>query len=79
MMLIHGTLGPEDGFSLALNIVKMMFCPSQFNEKDFIITTEKDYMRLKGKVNKLYYIAIQHKFIGDGKEKVVKAIADFIS
>ncbi len=50
-----------------------------FNEKDFIITTEKDYMRLKGKVNKLYYIAIQHEFIGDGKEKVVKAIADFIS
>ncbi len=37
-----------------------------FNGKDLVVTTEKDFMRLKGKVANLYYLGVQHRFIGDG-------------
>jgi len=45
-----------------------------FNTKDFIVTTEKDYVRLKGKVEELYYIAIAHEFKGDGKQRIASAL-----
>ncbi len=38
-----------------------------FNAKECILTTEKDYVRLKGRVNNLYYISIRHKLLNDGK------------
>jgi tetraacyldisaccharide 4'-kinase len=38
-----------------------------FNAKECILTTEKDYVRLKGRVNNLYYISVRHKFLNDGK------------
>lgn len=38
-----------------------------FNAKECILTTEKDYVRLKGRVNNLYYIPVRHKFLNDGK------------
>lgn len=40
----------------------------QLRRKDCIITTEKDYVRLKHSLKNLYYILIKHKFIGDDKE-----------
>ena len=45
------------------------FSPSEIetlNSKECILTTEKDYVRLKGKVKNLYYIQIRHHFLGDG-------------
>lgn len=39
-----------------------------FNTKDFVLTTEKDFVRLNGKVNKLSYISIEHLFLNDGAE-----------
>jgi len=40
----------------------------QLRKKDCIITTEKDYVRLKDSLKNLYYILIKHKFQGDDKE-----------
>ncbi|MEJ1223822.1 tetraacyldisaccharide 4'-kinase [Sediminicola sp. 1XM1-17] len=45
-----------------------------FNSKEMILTTEKDYVRLKGKVNNLYYIGIEHRFLGDGRQQLLNAL-----
>lgn len=45
-----------------------------FNTKDYILTTEKDYVRLKGKVKNVYYLGIAHEFIGNGKQLFEAAI-----
>jgi len=37
-----------------------------FNTKSLVLTTEKDFARLKGKVRNLYYIEIKHDFLNDG-------------
>lgn len=47
-----------------------------FNAKKMILTTEKDFVRLKNKVDNLYYISIKHKFIGNGKEEIEKIITN---
>lgn len=46
---------------------------------NYIITTEKDYMRLKGRVpnDKLYYLPIMTSFVNDGEE-FDKCILNFI-
>ena len=44
------------------------------NTKKLILTTEKDYVRLKGKVKNLLYIEIGHKFFGDGKKELIGTI-----
>lgn len=38
-----------------------------FSSKEYIITTEKDYTRLKDDLDNVYYISIAHCFIGEGK------------
>ena len=48
-----------------------------FKTKGLILTTEKDYMRLKGKVKNLYYIAVRHVFLDDG-EQILKSYLDKI-
>ncbi len=48
-----------------------------FNTKSWILTTEKDYTRLKGRVANLSYIGIRHEFLGDGEQQLLKAIAGF--
>tara|TARA_R110002051_G_scaffold204512_1_gene270641 strand:- start:6284 stop:7285 length:1002 start_codon:yes stop_codon:yes gene_type:complete len=45
-----------------------------FRSKEFILTTEKDYVRLKGKVDNLWYIAIEHKFFNNGDKILRKKI-----
>jgi tetraacyldisaccharide 4'-kinase len=45
------------------------------NGKGPVLTTEKDYVRLKGKVDDLYYIGVSHLFLGDGKQGLLKAIS----
>jgi len=47
-----------------------------FNSKPLILTTEKDYMRLKGKVANLYYIAVRHRFLDDGKQTFIKRLQE---
>ena len=50
-----------------------------FNTKEFIVTTEKDFVRLQGKVAKLSYIAIEHQFIGKGKEVIKQTLMEAIT
>lgn len=38
-----------------------------FRSKDCIITTEKDYARLKNHLDNVYYITVSHCFIGEGQ------------
>ena len=45
-----------------------------FAKKEVVLTTEKDYVRLEGKVDKLYYIGIKHVFMGDGKEILMRKL-----
>lgn len=41
-----------------------------FNSKEFILTTEKDYVRLKNKVSNVFYITIGHKFLFGGEKQL---------
>lgn len=45
-----------------------------FAGKEVVLTTEKDYVRLAGKVDRLYYIGIQHVFLADGHEIMMKKL-----
>ena len=50
----------------------------EFNSKDIIITTEKDYMRLEGKVKNIFYIKVSHAFLDKGEEILKKGLEDFM-
>ncbi|WP_350287830.1 tetraacyldisaccharide 4'-kinase [uncultured Croceitalea sp.] len=39
-----------------------------FKKYDFIITTEKDYMRLKGRLTNCFYLGVKHQFLDGGGE-----------
>lgn len=47
----------------------------EFNSKNFILTTEKDFTRLQGKVNNLFYIEVAHAFF-DGSQELLRAGLD---
>lgn len=49
-----------------------------FNSKELILTTEKDYVRLKGKVKNLYYISVKHQFLDNGDTVLLKEIRNLI-
>jgi len=46
----------------------------RFKSKELILTTEKDFARLKHHIAHLYYIQVKHKFFGDGASVLKKAI-----
>ena len=39
-----------------------------FNNREIVLTTEKDYVRLEGKGENFYYIGVRHKFMNGGEE-----------
>jgi len=43
-----------------------------------VLTTEKDYVRLKGKVDKLYYVSIKHQFLNDGRKIFEDSLKKFM-
>jgi len=45
-----------------------------FNSKPLILTTEKDYMRLKDSVDNLYYISVRHRFLSEGDVVLIKSL-----
>lgn len=49
-----------------------------FNSKVLIVTTEKDYVRLKGKVENLRYINISHAFLDGGDTKLKSRLRDLM-
>ncbi len=48
-----------------------------FNTKELVLTTEKDYTRLQGKVGNLYYLEIKHQFLSDGRMVLLQSISAF--
>ena len=50
----------------------------QFGSYDIIVTTEKDFVRLHGKVDGVYYLEIAHQFNADDKEMLQEAIANLL-
>lgn len=49
-----------------------------FASKEFVLTTEKDFVRLKGKLKNLCYIEVQHKILDKGKDKLLSSITSII-
>ena len=49
-----------------------------FNTKELILTTEKDFVRLQHTVDNLFYIAVKHHFLGDGKEILISVLTNFM-
>jgi tetraacyldisaccharide 4'-kinase len=47
--------------------------------KTNILTTEKDFVRLKDALNNINYIAVKHEFFGDGLESLQSGLKEFMS
>ena len=47
-----------------------------FNSKAMVLTTEKDFTRLEGKVGNLYYIRVKHHFLNKGASRLIDAIME---
>jgi len=47
---------------------------ASFQEKPYILTTEKDFVRLQGQIKNLYCIKIEHQFLGIGEEQLLRAM-----
>jgi len=58
----------KDHHSFAKNEIEKL------NSKNLILTTEKDFVRLQGKVKNLIYIEIRHKFFENGKNELLSDI-----
>ncbi len=50
----------------------------KINSKQLVITTEKDYVRLKGKVCNMFYVEVKHKILNNGKSTLLKSVEDKI-
>ena len=50
-----------------------------FNTKELLLTTEKDFVRLNGRVNKLCYIEVKHQFLFRGKKTLNTIISKLSS
>lgn len=50
----------------------------QFSAYDIILTTEKDFVRLAGQVDGLYFLEIAHQFNDDDEAVLKKAIANLV-
>ncbi len=50
----------------------------KLNEKEKIITTEKDYVRLAGKVKNVYYISVRHRFFEEEGAMLITEVHRFM-
>ncbi len=48
------------------------------NKEEVILTTEKDFVRLKDKVTNLFYIPIKHRFLNNDAEVLAKELTEFM-
>ncbi len=46
--------------------------------KPLVITTEKDFMRLNGKIEGLFYIPVSHSFLGNDGQVLEQMVGDFM-
>lgn len=49
-----------------------------FKNYDIVLTTEKDFTRLEEHIDNAYYLAIEHKFVGDGASNLTQLIKERI-
>ncbi|MCM4164166.1 MULTISPECIES: tetraacyldisaccharide 4'-kinase [unclassified Arenibacter] len=47
-----------------------------FNNREIVLTTEKDYVRLEGKGENFYYIGVRHQFMNRGEEVLLNLLGD---
>ena len=47
-------------------------------KKENVVTTEKDYVRLQNSVEPLYYLAVRHRFLGDGLEILEERLQKYL-
>lgn len=47
-----------------------------FNNRDIVLTTEKDYVRLEGRGENFYYIGVRHQFMSGGEETLLNLLGD---
>jgi len=50
----------------------------QFNAKELVLTTEKDYVRLKGRVKNLYALGIRHAFVPDDAQWFSNTLQSYV-
>lgn len=50
----------------------------QLQQKKYLLTTEKDYVRLKGKVEGVHYLPIKHQFLDDGRKILTASLENFM-
>ncbi|MFD2585394.1 tetraacyldisaccharide 4'-kinase [Croceitalea marina] len=50
-----------------------------FSKNGCIVTTEKDFTKLKGRCKNLFYLEVRHEFLGKGNESIEKAIKNIMS
>ncbi len=46
----------------------------RLSKKGLIVTTEKDYTRLEGKMENLYFVRIEHHFLDQGEKRLMQLI-----
>ncbi|WP_394975669.1 tetraacyldisaccharide 4'-kinase [uncultured Croceitalea sp.] len=47
---------------------------STFSKNELVITTEKDFTKLKGRCDNLYYLEVKHDFFDEGEDELKKMI-----
>jgi tetraacyldisaccharide 4'-kinase len=48
----------------------------EFEAKECVLTTEKDYTRMNSATDNIFYLAVKHSFLNDGKRVVLKTIEE---
>lgn len=51
---------------------------AKFKDSDYIITTEKDFMRLDGKVENLFYLEVRHQFLNEDDAVLMSKLSKVI-
>lgn len=46
----------------------------KFSQYDIVLTTEKDFARLEGRLENVYYLSVAHKFFDEGEELLLERI-----
>lgn len=48
------------------------------NSKECVLTTEKDFVRLKEEVKEVYYVSVKHEFMGEGSNQLTESLTKFM-
>ena len=48
----------------------------EFNAAEMVLTTEKDFIRMGGRVGQAFYLPVEHKFLNEGKAQLTSMLMD---